>query len=211
MQSLTPDDVATAANTYLTDSNLVLTTLAQQKLPDGIARIPPLASFAPGDTALGAKRFIIQKNEMPQLRVKLLFDVGSAHDPAGKEGLARLAATMISEAGSKDMQINEINKALYPLAGGAPRPLPGVEVGDFVNGFSADGTAVFATAGFGVPARVYRVEIATGKRSRLLELAPPDRAGILTIPDVELAKDGATYAYSYHEIRSQLFLVSGLR
>jgi serine/threonine protein kinase len=101
--------------------------------------------------------------------------------------------------------------ALYPLAGGAPRPLPGVEVGDFVNGFSADGTAVFATAGFGVPARVDRVEIATGKRSRLLELAPPDRAGILTIPDVELAKDGAAYAYSYHEIRSQLFLVNGLR
>jgi zinc protease len=34
---------------------------------------------------------------LPQLNVKLLFTAGSAHDPAGKEGLAALTAAMIAE------------------------------------------------------------------------------------------------------------------
>jgi zinc protease len=59
----------------------------------------------------------VQKSELPQLTIKLLFDVGSAYDPKGKEGLAQLAASMIAEAGSKALRIDEISKALYPIAG----------------------------------------------------------------------------------------------
>jgi zinc protease len=60
---------------------------------------------------------IMQKSPLPQLNVKLLFTSGSAHDPAGKEGLATLAADMIADAGSKSMTIDEIRAALYPMAG----------------------------------------------------------------------------------------------
>lgn len=60
---------------------------------------------------------IIQKTPLPQLRVKMLFNAGSAVDPAGKEGLAALSAAMVSEAGSRIMSLEEINKALYPMAG----------------------------------------------------------------------------------------------
>jgi zinc protease len=48
--------------------------------------------------------------------VKLLFKVGSAYDPKGKEGLAALTASMVSEAGSRQMRIDEINKAFFPMA-----------------------------------------------------------------------------------------------
>jgi zinc protease len=48
--------------------------------------------------------------------VKLLFTVGSADDPPGKEGLSALAAAMIAEAGSKELRIDEISRALYPMA-----------------------------------------------------------------------------------------------
>ncbi len=58
-----------------------------------------------------------QKSVLPQLDVKLLFNVGSAHDPAGKEGLAALTAAMIAEAGSKALTIEQIRAALYPMAG----------------------------------------------------------------------------------------------
>ena len=54
---------------------------------------------------------------IPQLDVKLLFTIGSAHDPVGKEGLAALTASMITEAGSKALTIEQIEKALYPMAG----------------------------------------------------------------------------------------------
>ena len=51
------------------------------------------------------------------LRFKLLFRAGSADDPAGKEGLAALAAEMIASAGSSDLRIDEIKRALFPMAG----------------------------------------------------------------------------------------------
>ena len=61
---------------------------------------------------------IVQKTPLQQIRVKLLFNVGSANDPAGKEGLATLAARMIAGAGSRTMTLDQIIKALYPVAGG---------------------------------------------------------------------------------------------
>ncbi|MFN8558006.1 MAG: pitrilysin family protein [Dehalococcoidia bacterium] len=52
-----------------------------------------------------------------QLTIKLLFTAGSARDPVGKEGLAVLSAAMIARAGSKDLRIDEITRALFPMAG----------------------------------------------------------------------------------------------
>ncbi|MDP9176896.1 MAG: insulinase family protein [Gemmatimonadota bacterium] len=68
-------------------------------------------------TALAASNLVIQRNPLAQLRFKLVFNTGSANDPAGKEGLAALASSMIARAGSKAMTLEQINKALYPMAG----------------------------------------------------------------------------------------------
>jgi len=58
------------------------------------------------------------KSPLPQLELKLAFvNAGSAYDPPGKEGLAALTASMIAEAGSQWLTTNEINAALYPMAG----------------------------------------------------------------------------------------------
>ncbi|MBI2214034.1 MAG: insulinase family protein [Acidobacteria bacterium] len=116
--SLTPEDLDAAAKKYFIDESLVVTTLAKDPLPAGIETLPKLATFTPAAVALDAKQITVQKSELPQLRIKLLFDIGSAYDPKGKEGLARLTASMIADAGSKAMRIDEIKKALYPIAGG---------------------------------------------------------------------------------------------
>ncbi len=116
--ALTPEDLDRAAKKYLVDDSMVVTTLSQEELGEAVAKLPTLASFTPAVATLDAKQFTVQRTELPQLRIKLLFDVGSAYDPPGKEGLARLTASMIADAGSKAMRIDEINKALYPIAGG---------------------------------------------------------------------------------------------
>jgi zinc protease len=67
--------------------------------------------------AIAMDKVIVQKSPLPQLRLKVLFTAGSAADPAGKEGLASFAARMVAAAGSKSMTLDEINKALYPVAG----------------------------------------------------------------------------------------------
>ena len=60
---------------------------------------------------------LVQKSALPQIRFKLLFAAGSAHDPAGKEGLATLTAMMVGSAGSSERKIDEVTKALFPMAG----------------------------------------------------------------------------------------------
>ena len=118
--ALTPEDLREVAMRYFTDANLVLATLSKDPMPDAMAAVPPLASVAAKEAAAapaGDVDVLLQKTALPQLNVKLLFTVGSAHDPKGKEGLAALAAAMIAEAGSKELRIDEINKALYPMAG----------------------------------------------------------------------------------------------
>jgi zinc protease len=119
VDALTPEDLQAAAKMYLTDANLVVTTLSKDAMPEAMATIPRLARFgrpakpgAPGPEV----PWIVQKTALPRVEVKLLFTVGSAHDPAGKEGLAALTARMIAEAGSQDLPIDEIRRALFPVA-----------------------------------------------------------------------------------------------
>jgi zinc protease len=52
----------------------------------------------------------------PLVSFRILFNVGAANDPQGKQGLAALTASMISEAGSRSMKYEEIVQAMYPLA-----------------------------------------------------------------------------------------------
>jgi zinc protease len=117
--TLTPGDLQAAARRYFVDPGLVVTSLARDPLPAGIARAPALDSFVAStpDATAPAVKVIQVRSSLPQVRVKLLFRAGSAHDPAGKEGLAALAAEMIADAGSREMRIDEIRQALFPMAG----------------------------------------------------------------------------------------------
>ena len=118
LATVTPEMIQQVAQKYFTDKNLVVTTLAKDALPEGMSKLPSVDTMA--QPAAGQQvqiRFLEQKSVLPNVTMKLLFTVGSANDPKGKEGLALLAASMITDAGSKDMRTDEINKALYPMAG----------------------------------------------------------------------------------------------
>ena len=121
-ESVTPEDLQAAAKKYFTDNRLVVTTLSEKPMPAQIQTAPGLATLEPGKTgtstaAGGDVEILRSKSALPQLNVKLLFAAGSSSDPKGKEGLAALTAAMIADGGSKDMRIDEINRALYPMAG----------------------------------------------------------------------------------------------
>ena len=112
--SLTPNDLQAAAKKYVTNENLVVTTLWKGAGLGGGAALLPVP---PSNEAVPVLHLITQKTVLPQVEVKLLFNVGSANDPTGKEGLAVLAASMIADAGSRSMTIDAVRKALYPMAG----------------------------------------------------------------------------------------------
>jgi zinc protease len=113
----TPEQMQQVARKYLTDANMVVTTLSHQPLDAAVAKLPSVDALStPPPTQATQIRWIEQKSVLPNVMIKLLFTAGSAADPKGKEGLAQLAASMITEAGSRSMRIDEINKALYPMA-----------------------------------------------------------------------------------------------
>jgi zinc protease len=114
--SLRPEDLLAAARRYVRDERLVLTTLSEAPLPAGLQATPALATFAPVPKP-GAWNLVLQKSAVPQIGLKLLFAAGSAQDPPGKEGLASLAGALVAEGGSRTLRIDEIKKALFPVAG----------------------------------------------------------------------------------------------
>jgi hypothetical protein len=62
-----------------------------------------------------------------------------------------------------------------------------------------------------LPIRVYRYEVATGRKELWRELMPADAAGLNTISRVVITADGKAYAYSYFRVLSYLQLVDGLK
>ena len=79
-----------------------------------------------------------------------------------------------------------------------------------VVGWSTDGKAMFLRTGSDVPARIDRLEVLTGRRTLLAEIAPADRTGLFTLTR-HLSKDGKQYGYSYLKRLSTLFVVTPAR
>jgi len=113
--ALTVDDLMAAARAFITDENVVLTTLSAGEAPGGLLEAPAVVrESAAAEPDLDTVEL---RTPSGQLRFKLLFSVGSAHDPVGREGLAQLAAAMIADGGSERMRIDEVTRALFPMAG----------------------------------------------------------------------------------------------
>jgi Tol biopolymer transport system component len=100
----------------------------------------------------------------------------------------------------------------YPLAGGEPRPIPGVEVGEDPIQWSVDGASLFLARFDELPLKIDQLELASGRRAAWKELMPADRAGLIRIESVFVAPDGKSYAYSCNRVLvSDLYVVQGLR
>jgi eukaryotic-like serine/threonine-protein kinase len=100
---------------------------------------------------------------------------------------------------------------MYPLEGGEPRPVPGLSRAERVLQWSADGKAIYVRNPDELPAKVYRVDLATGRRQLWKELAPSDPSGVDEIPLISITPDGKSYVYSYDRVLSDLYLVEGLK
>lgn len=100
---------------------------------------------------------------------------------------------------------------LYPVEGGEPRIVPGTSKDDIAIRWTADGRALYVLSRAALPARVERVDVASGVRQPWLELTPPDPAGVQSIGPVHMSADGKAYVYSYRRKLDQLFVVDGLR
>jgi DNA-binding winged helix-turn-helix (wHTH) protein len=97
---------------------------------------------------------------------------------------------------------------LYPLAGGDPQPIAGTE-GRLVIGWG-DGDVLYVRDPERLPARLFRVHVPSGRVEPWRELAPADRAGVVSVHQVAITPDGRAYAYSFSRLLSDLYVMTGL-
>jgi zinc protease len=135
--SLTPEQILRACRRVLTDENVIVATLSHEPMDAAVSEIPRLSALEPAAlppappvrtaastpaatrerTPTPADRLVLVKTELPLVNLRLEFQQGSARDPAGKEGLAALAAAMLVNAGSRLRSTEEVAEALQPIAG----------------------------------------------------------------------------------------------
>jgi eukaryotic-like serine/threonine-protein kinase len=103
--------------------------------------------------------------------------------------------------------------SLYPVAGGEPRAIPGLQPRETPLRWSGDGRSLFVRLADPnpLPLRVVKLDLQTGRREPWLTLTPPDPAGVSGIPYIDLSADGRGYVYSYPRTLGDLYLAEGLR
>jgi hypothetical protein len=145
-------------------------------------------------------------NGRARVYVKAL--AGGAARPITPDGIG-LWSNAISPDGAVVAARCESALCLYPLAGGDPRRIAD---SDMMNPVGWQGTrVVIARSASAIPARLFRFDLATGRRTPWHDLTPQDGAGVRRINSVSIASDGQSYAYSYTRQVSDLYAVTGLR
>ena len=91
-------------------------------------------------------------------------------------------------------------------------PIRGLEPGETVGPFLADGKAILVVRSERTRARVDRLDLATGRRTAWTELSPADPVGLTGISRLMVAADDRTYAYNANRVISDdLYLIEGIR
>jgi hypothetical protein len=97
----------------------------------------------------------------------------------------------------------------WPVSGGDPLPIPGLASGDLPLAWSEDGASLFV-GGQTNPIPIVRIELATGKRSPWMTIAPTDAAGLRYI-SATITPNGKYWTLSIARLLTDLYVVEGLR
>ncbi|HUL74949.1 MAG TPA: protein kinase, partial [Vicinamibacterales bacterium] len=158
------------------------------------------------------KQFVFagfQPNKPPRTFIQSLS--GGAPRPVTPEGVTGL---LMAPGGTKVMaRDSDGQRKLFPIDGGAPEPVRGLEPADGVIRFTADGRGLLVRRliADGV-AQISRVDLATGSRTPVRQIAPlRESLGNGGIGQILLTPDAGAYVYGYGVTLSDLYLVKGLR
>ena len=157
------------------------------------------------------KHFTLNANEPGHSVRTYLVDLeGKERIPVTPEGTK---GSLISPDGKYIFRTNNTGAfAIYPTADGGtgtPHFIPDLEAGFFPIQWSED-SSVYGYIEGHIPTKVYKVNVATGKKTLLQELQPETNTGAVTIVSVSANRDGSRFAYSCYQVLSDLYIISGL-
>jgi hypothetical protein len=159
-----------------------------------------------------SRRFLMTAAEPGhESRVYLADSEGGAPKPLTPEGY-RVIRGMGMIDGTRFLTRGPNDKVfLHSIDGGEPVPVPGISPADAVVAPGAKDGAIYLRRGGGLPVRIVRFDLASGREERYRELVPADPTGIVDLFGIRVTRDGRSYAYSYGRILSDLYVVEGLK
>src|SRR5687768_12401462 len=95
---------------------IAFSAIAQQTTPPAPAapRDPKLPQPVEKTLANGLRVIVVPKHDIPLVAARLMVKAGAAADPAGKDGLAALTATVLTQ-GTKTRSAQEIARGIEAL------------------------------------------------------------------------------------------------
>jgi zinc protease len=82
------------------------------------AAILVMTSCGKKETGGGLTTDLLSVPDSPLVSIRIVLNVGAAHDPAGKEGLCQLTLSLLANGGSAAKTYEEIMESFYPVAAG---------------------------------------------------------------------------------------------
>jgi Tol biopolymer transport system component len=131
--------------------------------------------------------------------------------PITPEGIA---GTELSPDGRKAAVLGPDGKwGIWPLDGGAVRPIPQLDSKYAVTGWTPDGASVYVVSNHlrEKTAKVYRVDPGTGKMELWKAFGEGMAVGVTSVGGPHFSSDGSAYAYVYGQALSQAYVVKGLK
>jgi len=105
---------------------------------------------------------------------------------------------------------NGTTVAVYSITGGVAHSIPGLDP-DFVpEQWSEDNQSVYGYVRGKVPTPVYKINLTTGVKTLVEEVQPETTTGVVKISPVVVSRDGSRFVYSYYQVLSVLYVISGL-
>ncbi len=141
-----------------------------------------------------------------------LIDVSSGDSkPVTPEGISGIVVS--PDGRSIAVREPDGKRGIWELEGGGFHPIPGLESGYAVIGWTPDSQSVYV-----VPIRrgaksstVSRVNIQTGKMEVWKTFGEEKGAGVSTVVAPHLSSNGSAYAYLYAQTLSEAYVVTGLK
>jgi Tol biopolymer transport system component len=99
---------------------------------------------------------------------------------------------------------------LYPLGGGAATDLPASRAADYPAGWTADGKGLYVSQQ-GIPCTLDLIDVASGRRTRVRDLAGTDSGGVNTFGPARVTPDGQTALVGVGRVLSTLYQVQNLK
>ena len=134
---------------------------------------------------------------------------GGAPRPVTPEGVT--ARALSPDGGTLLVRTFDQGFSLAPLDGGPSTPVRSVEPEERPLRWTADGRAIFVGSSRAIPARVFRLDPATGNRELWKEFKPGDPSGVQFLNAGAISADGNTILFTYGHQISDLYLAEGLK